>query len=65
MYFSYQNCIVDTIASLQGADGKVILVSKVHELLTLVLDFLDNAVSKLAANSAHIHAKHFFCFQAM
>ena len=45
---------VDTISSLLDSEEGVIPASEVHELLIKVHDILDNAVSKLVGNSAHI-----------
>ena len=38
--------LVDTLSSLPQAEGDVIPVSEVHELLLLIHDNLDKAVSK-------------------
>ena len=46
--------LVDAISSLQDTGGGVISVSKVCELLTMIHDFLDNAVSKWIGNTACI-----------
>ena len=46
--------LVNTIASLQDSDFKVIPVSEVHELLTKINDILDNAIAKQVGNTAHI-----------
>ena len=51
--------LVDTLSSLPKAEGDVIPVSEVHELLLQIHDILDKAVSKQVGNSAHILA-HLF-----
>ena len=38
--------LVDTLSSLPDAEGGVIPVSEVHELLLKILDILDKAVTK-------------------
>ena len=48
--------LVDILSSLPNAEGQVIPISKVCELLLKVHDFLDKAVSKQVGNSAHILA---------
>ena len=50
---------IDTISSLQDFEGGVNSVSEVHELLTNILDIVDNAVSKWVCNTAHI-SEHVF-----
>ena len=54
-----QVALVDTLSSLPKAEGDVIPVSEVHELLLWIHDILDKAVSKQVGNSAHILA-HLF-----
>ena len=44
------------IVSHQGSDEEIILVSKVHDLLTRIYDILDNAISKWAGYTAPILA---------
>ena len=51
---SHATAALDTIASLQGSDGGIIVASEVQELLTKILDILYNAVSKWDGNTAHI-----------
>ena len=51
-----QVALVDTLSSLLKAEGDVIPVSEVHELLLRVHGILDKAVSKQVGNSAHILA---------
>ena len=46
----------DTLSSLPEAEGGVIPVSEVHELLLRIHDILDKAVSKWVGNTAHILA---------
>ena len=41
---------------LQGSDGDIMLISKVHELHTIIHDILDNALSKWVGNTADILA---------
>ena len=48
-----RSVLVDTIASLQGSDGGMIAVSKIHEVLANVHDILDNVVYKQVGNMAH------------
>ena len=48
--------LVDTPSSLPEAEGDVIPVSEVSELLLWIHDILDKAVSKQVGNSAHILA---------
>ena len=47
-----QVALVDTLSSLPEAEGDVIPVSEVCELLLLIHDILDKVVSKWAGNSA-------------
>ena len=54
-----QVALVDTLSSLSKAEGDVIPVSEVHELLLWIHDILDKALSKHVGNSAHILA-HLF-----
>ena len=54
-----QVALVDTLFSLPEAEGDVIPVSEVHELLLRIHGILDKAVSKQVGNSAHILA-HLF-----
>ena len=54
-----QVALVDTLSSLPKAEGDVIPVSEVCELLLQIHGFLDKAVSKQVGNSAHILA-HLF-----
>ena len=54
-----QVALVDTLSSLPEAEGDVIPVSEVHELLLQIHGILDKAVSKRVGNSAHILA-HLF-----
>ena len=54
-----QVALVDTFSSLPEAEGDVIPVSEVHELLLWIHGILDKAVSKQVGNSAHILA-HLF-----
>ena len=54
-----QAALVDTLSSLPEAEGDVIPVSEVHELLLQIHGILDKAVSKQVGNSAHILA-HLF-----
>ena len=54
-----QVALVDTFSSLPEAEGDVIPVSEVHELLLWIHGILDKAVSKRVGNSAHILA-HLF-----
>ena len=51
--------LLDTLSSLPKAEGDVIPVSEVHELLLQIYDILDKAVSKWVGNSTHILA-HLF-----
>ena len=51
--------LVNTLSSLPEAEGDVIPVSEVHELLLQIHSILDKAVSKQVGNSAHILA-HLF-----
>ena len=51
--------LIDTPSSLPKAEGDVIPVSEVHELLLHTHDILDKAVSRLVGNSACILA-HLF-----
>ena len=51
--------LVDTLTSLPEAEGDVLPVSAVHELLLWIHDILDKAVSTQVGNSAHILA-HLF-----
>ena len=51
--------MVDTLSSLSEAEGDVIPVSEVYELLLRIHGILDKAVSKRVGNSAHILA-HLF-----
>ena len=48
--------LVDTLSSLPEAEGGVIPVSEVCELLLRIHDILDKAVSKRVGNLAHILA---------
>ena len=48
--------LVDTLSSLPKAEGGVIPVSEVHELLLQIHDILDKAVSKQVGNLACILA---------
>ena len=54
-----QVALVDTLSSLPEAEGDVIPVSEVHELLLQIHGILDKAVSKRVGNLAHILA-HLF-----
>ena len=54
-----QVALVNTLSSLPEAEGDVIPVSEVHELLLWIHGILDKAVSKQVGNSAHILA-HLF-----
>ena len=54
-----QVALVDILSSLPVAEGDVIPVSEVHELLLWIHDILDKAVSKQVGTSAHILA-HLF-----
>ena len=54
-----QVALVDTLSSLPEAEGDVILVSEVRELLLQIHGILDKAVSKRVGNSARILA-HLF-----
>ena len=54
-----QVALFDTLSSLPKAEGDVIPVSEVHELLLCIHDILDKAISKQVGNSAHILA-HLF-----
>ena len=54
-----QVALVDTFSSLPEAEGDVIPMSEVHELLLQFHGILDKAVSKQVGNSAHILA-HLF-----
>ena len=54
-----QVSLVDTLSSLPEAEGDVIPVSEVRELLLQIHGILDKAVSKRVGNSAHILA-HLF-----
>ena len=54
-----QVALVDTLSSLPEAEGDVIPVSEVHELLLQIHGILDKAVSKQVGNSACILA-HLF-----
>ena len=54
-----QVALVDTFSSLSEAEGDVIPMSEVHELLVWIPGILDKAVSKRVGNSAHILA-HLF-----
>ena len=54
-----QVALVDTLSSLPEAEGDVIPVSEVHELLLQIHGILDKAVSKRVGNSACILA-HLF-----
>ena len=54
-----QVVLVDTLSSLPKAEGDVIPVSEVHELILEIHGILDKAVSKQVGNSAHILA-HLF-----
>ena len=47
--------VADTVASVQDSDKDVILVSKVHELLTKILDIVYNAVCKKAGNGGRLY----------
>ena len=47
-----QVALVDTLSSLPDAEGNVIPVSELHELLLRIHDILDKAVSKQVGNSA-------------
>ena len=51
-----QVALVDTLSSLPEAEGDVIPVSEVCELLLRIHDILDKAVSMQVGNSAHILA---------
>ena len=51
-----QVALVDTLSSLPEAEGGVIPMSEVHELLLWIHGILDKAVSKQVVNSAHILA---------
>ena len=51
-----QVALVDTLSSLPQAEGDVIPVSEVCELLLQIHGILDKALSKWAGNSAHILA---------
>ena len=51
-----RTALVETTAFLQGSDGEVITASELYELLTKIHDILDNSVSKLVFNAAHILA---------
>ena len=53
--------LVDTLSSLPKAEGGVIPVSEVHELLLRIHDILDKAVSMQVGNSAHI-LEHMFIY---
>ena len=55
----HQVALVDTLSSLPEAEGDVIPVSEVCELLLQIHDILDKAVSKQVGNSARILA-HLF-----
>ena len=54
-----QVALLDTLSSLPEAEGDVIPVSEVRELLLQIHGILDKAVSKRVGNSAHILA-HLF-----
>ena len=54
-----QVALVDTLSSLPEAEGDVIPVSEVRELLLQIHGILDKAVSKRVGNSVHILA-HLF-----
>ena len=54
-----RSALAGTIASPQGSDGKVIAASQVYELLTMIHDTLDSAVSTQSGNMACILAYHF------
>ena len=54
-----QISLVDTLSSLPKAEGDVVPVSEVHELLLQIHGILDKAVSKQVGNSAYILA-HLF-----
>ena len=56
-----QVALVDTFSSLPEAEGDVIPVSEVHELLLWIHGILDKAVSKRVGNSACILAHLFNC----
>ena len=58
-YFHLQVALVDTLSSLPEAEGDVIPVSEVCELLLQIHGILDKAVSKWVGNSACILA-HLF-----
>ena len=51
-----KTAFVVTLTSLQGSDGGVSAASEVHELLTMIHDILDSALSKWACNTAHVLA---------
>ena len=51
-----QVALVDTLSSVPEAEGGVMPVSEVRELLLRIHGILDKAVSKQVANSAHILA---------
>ena len=44
--------LVDTVTSHKGSDSGVIVALEVHELLTKIHNFLDNAVSKWIGNTS-------------
>ena len=48
--------IVDTIASLQGMNGRVLPVSEIYEFLFKIYVILDNALSKYVGNTTCILA---------
>ena len=57
-----QVALVDTLFSLPEAEGDVIPVSEMHELLLGILGILDKAVSKGVGNSACILANCLILF---
>ena len=54
-----RTALVDTVASLQGADGGVMAASKVHELLANIHEIVGNAVSKSVGIIANILTYYF------
>ena len=59
LIYCLQVALVDTLSSLPEAEGDVIPVSEVHELLVQIHGILEKAVSKQVGNLAHILA-HLF-----
>ena len=49
-----RTALVDTVASLQGSEGGMIVASEVHELLTKIYKIMDNALSKWVDNTTLI-----------